>query len=1266
MKRKSNIKRMVTLTVVICLVINLLIIKQNELLVYAEGTTTVDNGDGTQTILNGSGDAIYDIDFRGDAIEIIGEHAKSSATISYLTKCFNISLDIACVKGDVPYNDPKKVSAVSLLEEPKDVVSDVVTTTYRINKEDFFSSVVELLINKYNYDIDKIYEILQNEGVTVYLNNIFCMIERSGGSGTEADRKWGTYQTLDEIMNAPKESGYGEWGSGTQAVLPHYFGMEITVRMNAYSMDVEFYDTVNKKVVESLKDSKKYMVGQQSNYRIPNFKAGEKNQVTLGGIIYNLTQAASLKYDGYSVSKDINYAGSLIDFKFDTEADSTLRINVVPADNDCKVIVQYVDEEKKIIKDNINGGGLDNNEKYEYKGFETKPVINGTAYEYKQEWSYEYTNNSGAKKTSNGTANPSFTIKDAKQGSTVYLKLVYKKALDKEVESQETITYFSPDATGSIQADSFNVTAGIPTTENLKANVFASEYLISAAFKTTEKTVNVPITVTKTYTLKWSEPKEQTPEEIEAGKPPVLVPKSENAVVTKVVSVQRRYKYTEITNIDYYKIGRSLINNYALPGGSITLTPSGYSVPSLNYQHYSSESDRVIEPKQKARGIVLATQVVSSSGNTKPEVPNEDFAPMIELKVDKYKVRNDYLEFGSKIVLDNNYKEEQAPSLNKSGVTAPTTISSSVLSDRGLRIEATKNNGSYSSSGSITYEQVTGFQSSKGPSLSYSVNSINNVIIHTPVYCKADLINDNKKYVQLVNPNIDCIPIVLDEDGISSDFIVDISNFGYHSSMFGYGTRDYSINILGDASYIASKNGVLRNEVKFPFDVYIDIGNDNKTANDKLISAETWYTVGLNKYRFYVPMYVKEGIYTVEFRSIAVNGTSRLTATEVEANKSRSNYVATDSMQVQISGKIQGLTIYDIGDYPLWKDTFRVNKSTKLKLNVGGIDGTISKVAYDKSNLYYYTVGTNNQYGISTGRSNKYTFPLIAGSHPQYANQGALKAGYTWRFTLDSIGGVMEQDDSYIVIEPRFYYVDKAGKNREEVDLYYSETIVGSKKTIVKVGSTLDKKNVKTAKVGDVGLAIPINELKVTAGLRNTSYAKWITNVNAMYSYHGITSSNSFKTFSNSSYTDRILSSNSGQDVLNNGITEAKLIKLKQSYYFNYMLPNTVKAVKKGRDVASYAKKYGITYKENFWKTEGYLIININITAYDGKGNAYLSYINTSNYQNYGHNSMWLLEGAQAKKTDYYGTEFTFEVGDFLMINAGKTSVDDYKPGGIY
>ena len=820
--------------------------------------------------------------------------------------------------------------------------------------------------------------------------------------------------------------------------------------------------------------------------------------------------------------------------------------------------------------------------------------------------------------------------------------------------------------TGVIKADirnfeKFTVTSGIPTTESLYGQVRARDYLLGYSFEKKVGVENYKVTVSKDYILKWNT---STPSG--SGGPKTV---TETVTVKQTIIVPRAYGYWEILNLDYYTINQAELQNYALPNGKITITPnrSYYDPPSISYYHSSSKDYHIIPPDEVKNGITLPAETITSTNTTKPTIKQEDFSYFALAQTGKIKVRSDLLTFDGNTVMNDQIKELETPNIAIYNLPQCTTVTDeNVLYKNDQIILATKKNGAYSSYGTIIYKALAQVNSTRPSQLTYFVDGLEDVIIHTPVICDPIVIADNNKYVQLLSPTSNHIQLVLDPDSSLSDFTVNISNTGFHIAMTGYYTRDYSKSLHDSmASYIAAKNGLLRNEVKFPFDVFVDVGSDNKSVNDDYIKAETWITLGKNTARFYLPTWTKEGLYKAEFRTVAVNGEDSLTSTETYANKTRSRYVATSSKYFEVSGRIYGLKIYDIADYPIWEETFRVPKSSDFKKDISSyLDGT-GKTNYSKNYFYTYSLGTNDQYGKDTGRNIKYTFPLTNGSHPYYKNQGILKTGYMVRFSLDTIG-TMFSDGSSVVIKPTFYFVDSKGENRTAVDLYYSEDINGKNRNLVKVGSALDAVNIKSYTTGDLGLSIPRGEMKLTATLRNMTYGKYFWQKSGMFNFSKIQLNYAFRTLIGQEYANTIKKLDSFEDIVSSGIKLSDAEKSMQRWYGQYYIPNLVHVVKKDFDVLDYAEKHGVDYSEKFWLKDGYIIVNLNIYTVDGNGNRRLSYLNSNNYTNNGNCSMWLLEGPPISKASNKGPVFRLYAGDAFIYYSSKKMGDDYTIGAIY
>lgn len=827
--------------------------------------------------------------------------------------------------------------------------------------------------------------------------------------------------------------------------------------------------------------------------------------------------------------------------------------------------------------------------------------------------------------------------------------------------------------TGVLRADvreseRFVATLGVPTTESLYGEVRAKEYLLGYEFRKKVGKKDFVVNVTRDYILEWYS---MTPED--EGDPEI---QRETVTVSHPVSVPRGYGYWEIINLECFKISNATLYNYALPDGSITMYPnmSYYNPPTASVFHSEDENYHILPPDEVARGIKLDPVTIAAPEGLekhKPFIPIEQFqaeATYVALtQTGKAKVRSDSLIFNGRTVISNAITEWEAPDINISAIPqCYNDINKNVLYKPNNIIEATKKNGTYATLGNITFTKVTKVNSSKPDNPNYPIDGLNNVVIHTPVVCIPAVVADNDKYVQLINPTQGCVQLVLDPDPNLSDFTVHISNTGFHSGKQGYFTRDFSRSIRDpNISYISLGYGLLKNQVKFPFDVYIDTGVSNDPSDDDFIKASTWITIDRNTPRFYLPMTVHEGVYRADFRTIAVNGEPFLNNTEASANTSLYNYVATDTKLFEVSGRMYGLTIYDITDYPVWEEVFRRPKSMGFKKDSADYPDGTSLPSFSSGRSYTYKIGTNDQYGNDTGRDNKYTLPLVNGSHPKYKNQGILKTGYYVRFMLETTGN-MFSDACMVSIKPNFYYVDKDGENRKSVDLYYSESINNKTRYLVRVGSSLDQINLKKHQTGDLYLGIPEVEMKQTAALRGITYNQFIYKYEAMFNFSDIRLHWAFRTYTNNAYLNRVKAYDSYSDVTAAGITDGDVIERMQRWYGQYYLPNEVHVVQKGFDVMDYADKYGVDYDEDFWLTDGYIIVNFTIETVGEDGKRRLSYINYSNYRDKGHCSMWLLEGPVISKTSHKGPAFDFKAGDFIIYYTDKRMSEDYHGGAIY
>ncbi|WP_455718426.1 DUF5704 domain-containing protein [Anaerosporobacter sp.] len=781
------------------------------------------------------------------------------------------------------------------------------------------------------------------------------------------------------------------------------------------------------------------------------------------------------------------------------------------------------------------------------------------------------------------------------------------EAKEVEFEEPEPVAVVKADERGNEQ---FNVEDGIPSSEKLYVNVFATDYLISYRFIKKVGIKKVPVNVEKTYTLKWD--KEIQVKDPITGKDKVTYePQSDTTTKLETVYLERAYGYWIIDRLNVFSLTSAEVKNEALPENIITIHAQDVKLPDIIYQVDKELDKHVFLPKNlKDKYVLPAAEIIGTT--SKPSVPEEDLSVYVNSEVGELIVKNDKLIYNEKIIMDG--KEIEKEGKTPDSLDKGKTIGQDTLYKHGLTIPFNEPNDIYDSEGTVKYTSAIHIgKANDVKELIYDIADINSVTVHTPTICDAK-ISDLKSYNQKVNPDTTRASLILDKS-----FQIQLPITGQHNDYLGYGYRDYS-------KYIETR------EVKFPFDVY---------TQNKYVAADTWITINSDDTTYYLPTWVNEGKYTIEFRVPAINSANSDNS-EMYANYSISNYVAVDTIDVDVSGRLYGLTIYDITDYPTWQTVFR----NKDSLTLTGTN---------------YTVGVNNQNGLANGRLAKYTFPLVNGSHPTYENVGAVKLGYSTRFKFTTIGN-MYGDKDYIRIVPRFYYVDAKGQNRQEVDLYYTETFEKKRNYLIKVGSDKDKFNPKKFTLGSVYWQVPEAELEATARVKNVSMESIKAQTANMFYFGKIKLSTNFRTYvGTGKYTP---TGSIPSTVDSKAVTQSV-----QNWYGEYYLPSDVHVLSKNYDLNKYIQDHGsLDFTEDIWLKHGYIIVNFDIVTYregEEEEEGYLSYINKDNALK-GYCNMWKMEGPQLVKKDSYGNTFEFKYGDYVMYYTDKSAARDYISGGTH
>lgn len=770
-----------------------------------------------------------------------------------------------------------------------------------------------------------------------------------------------------------------------------------------------------------------------------------------------------------------------------------------------------------------------------------------------------------------------------------------------------------PDVSAVIRADTrgserFNVLDGIPTSESLYGNVLSKSYLSKNKFVEMGGKCTYEVTVNREYELKW-DPGKKVPNPNGNGEITVPDPQSTTETLTKSYSIERPYTFWTIENLEVYKIDQAKLWNYAFNGGGINILPAGYTPPA-----YSTAKSSGYTPPSPPSSVD-APPGTKSGGKEKPDISNENLESFAQGAVEKVKVKNDTLTFNGSTIMNGSQTDQTGPT--PSSIPAPPQISENVLYSPGNVIPTSKTNKSNQpSTGTIYYGLMSG-NINGGADVNYPIYGINSVTVHTPVVIYP-AVSDDADHNQKTKPASGRSAIILDRP-----FTVDMPNSGQHTNYLGYGYRDY-------LKYIGSK------QVRFPFDVF----DGSKTT---FYPKNTWIEVEKSResFTFFLPVWVDEGFYDVEFRTIAHNAPSDATQ-QTNANTNLANHVAYDTVAVDAIGRIYDFRITDIADYN-WEGVFRPSSGSK------------------NSTGTYYPVGEKGIDGQPNGLAFPYELPIRRGSHPnsQYKNV-AIKTGYHFKFDLKTKGNMFGTYDS-IRVQPKFYFVDLKG-NRQPVDLYYNS----DNKQFIKIGSPADVQ--KRYVTLDARLRnVPQTTLQKTAGAQYDLFGTSSGNVTRPDYIKQYLASVKKPTYIGGYDIELItggLRTYIGGSDVPSGVSAARKEAAVQQWYGEYSLPATTYVVPKGFNIAEYGRKNKLDEKSSIFLKKGFIIVNFNLETIQNKdlSNPHLQYINTGLPQA----NQWRREGFNYQLTDPYGLKVNLIDGDVVLYNADKSSNDDFGQSGTH
>lgn len=792
-----------------------------------------------------------------------------------------------------------------------------------------------------------------------------------------------------------------------------------------------------------------------------------------------------------------------------------------------------------------------------------------------------------------------------------------------------------PSPNGSISSDSgeFDVVKGIPSSEYLRADSQSEEYLYEQDFiQKTGKTVFNNIHASKEFTLTW-----RTKHVDDKGKVTYENHSETETKETTVGGIERPFSYWQINKYNIWKLTHSEFTNYGLPNQFLSI--NAITNVTANGKHSDNVKNHVFPPD--CPDIQLPSQTLNG-GSSRPSVPDisGEAKSAAEGKIGQNQVKNDKAEFKGSVIMNDAKTTTNGPT--PSSVPDPGMIQ---MTARGLLIDRLKTNYFQSpSTGKVFYSPVFSIDNSaSNKNFPFDVNV---VTVHTPVviYSKA---TDDKEHDQRIKPPLRSTPSDPDKDRhafiLDRPFKVTMPTSGQHRNIPGYGNRDYS-------KYIKEK------QVMFPFDVYT-------ATKQGFYPANTWISVpvDMQSVDFFMPVWVPEGKYTVQFRSFAINALTSgdFGGSEHHANTTIPNpafnvqpagslsaaHVATDSIEVDVVGRLYDFHVTDISDYN-WKSAFRQGD---------GVTPTKDS----------YWVGLKGIDGAPRGNTKPFVLPVRHGSHPKGFQNVAVKTGYKFRFDMKTKGD-MESIKDAIRIKPTFYHVSKDGKRRQPVDLYYHD----DSNYFIKIGSEKDK-TYRTVSLNESMRNVPKNELNNNAlhyynfadrfNLKDTTDQYYETAFARYYAKH--MSKEPVKT---GPYGWQILNWQlrtymgplANQVPQNTMVPTKEIVTKEQTWYGEYSLPANLYVVPKDNYIPEAGRVEMLNENHRLFLQNGYIIVNFDIeTINEGDlNNPYLSYYK-AHYM-----SQWTdMEGFEDSFVDSYGNMFEQQEGDVIFYHADQSSLDDFK-----
>jgi len=547
------------------------------------------------------------------------------------------------------------------------------------------------------------------------------------------------------------------------------------------------------------------------------------------------------------------------------------------------------------------------------------------------------------------------------------------------------------------------VAAGaIPSTENVAMRAKLGAWLLRCSLAKKSGVDMVRVHVTVPYRTQYEKAEDES----------LVISKRQTKTVT--VTVPKEWSYWILEEGGIYFPEKTVVRNNSITGGTVEVpvtwtTENAVKKPDYTITSYGEKNAHVSFVSYDADGTpsisVTAEEqyIVSKIPGKLPEV--DAYLSVIAHNTawsdtTQFTVKSDRLSVAGVTLLSDEKTNTGHGRIPQKEVLetirekiAQTAYNQTYKS--GIPLLLTVPNGRYDTEAYAVYRAGEGNRGGAAI-IELPIVRTNEVNIHTPVVCMPKIFAYHDEMYQCKEVPEGSTVLVLDEEDRYSDFVLSVENTGYHSDKKGYRERNYT-------EFLSKKNGMVQNEVRFPFDLWMDTGNDGNKENDILLSAGEWYTVGTEKQRWYAPVWTEEGSYEVEFRSVAINGAGMEERAEWERNSCEENYVAVKTIKVYVTGRVYDFTVHEVKGTAVW------NTATEKGV--------------------CYTVGTKPpEYSLWS------TLPLRKGVHPQYRNLGGLPCGATIAFSVKS-AGISCREEATVQAEPHLFTV--VNGTCHEVDVYY-------------------------------------------------------------------------------------------------------------------------------------------------------------------------------------------------------------------------------------